>query len=123
VLITIRDSDNTLIWSKFLRKGHYIINWISGVGKNSDLYPNPEAFNPLRFETIPTQLPWLPFTTGHHTCPGQFLARAEMESFVYEMLRRFNIQTVPSTGPIESKGTFTLHADPDAKIKIRFDSL
>lgn len=123
VLITIRDSNNSLIWSKFLRKGHYIINWISGAAQNPDLYPNPETFNPLRYETIPTQLPWLPFATGHHTCPGQFLAKAEMESLVQEILLRFNIQTIPANGPIESKGTFTLHADPNAKIKIRFNDV
>lgn len=119
VLATIRDSNQTVLWSKFLRKGHYIINWVSGVGRDPHLYPNPDIFNPLRFETIPTQLPWLPFASGYHTCSGQFLAKAEMESLISEILVRFHVQNIPVGEPIESKGTFTLHADPEAKIKIR----
>lgn len=123
VLLTLRDDQKALVWSKWIRKGSYVISWVAGVGRNPALYPNPEVFNPLRFETIPTQLPWLPFTTGHHTCPGQFLAKAEMESLISEILKRFNIETIPSTGPIETKGLFTLHADPQAKIKIKLHNL
>lgn len=121
VSVTMRDGNKKVVWSKHLRKGHYIVNWVAGAARNPDLYPQPDAFNPLRYDTIPTRLPWLPFTTGHHTCPGQFLAKAEMESFIWEMLLRFNIQNIPSTGLIESRGTFTLHADPDGKIRIRLD--
>lgn len=123
ILVTVRDSNQSLIWKKLIRKGHIIINWISGAARNPKLYPDPDTFNPQRYETLPTQLPWYPFANGHHTCPGQFLAKAEMESFVSEILHRFHMQTIPETLPIESKGTFTLHADPDAKIKIKFFEL
>ncbi len=123
VLLTLRDTQNALIWSKWIRKGSYLVNWVAGAGRNPALYPNPEVFNPLRFETIPTQFPWLPFTTGHHTCPGQFLAKAEMESLISEILKRFEIETPACKGPIETKGLFTLHADPQAKIKIKLHAI
>lgn len=122
VLITIRDSYRVLLWSKLIRKGSLLVNWVGGAARNPTLYPDPDVFNPLRFETIPTQLPWLPFATGHHTCPGQFLAKAEMESLISMILFRFNIQNITSTESIETKGILTLHADPYAKIKIKLSA-
>ena len=119
-VIELRNPENAVVYSKHLRKGQYLINWIGGVAKDSRLYSNPEQFNPFRFDTIPSQLPWLPFTTGAHTCPGQFLARAEMESFITAIVKRFDIKTFPSDVPIESKGIFSLHPDPQAKLKVLF---
>lgn len=121
IMLTARDSEKKLIWKKLLRKGHYIVVWVAGAGRDPSLYSNPERFDPMRFDTIPSILPWLPFTSGHHSCPGQFLARAEMESFVYEVVKRFQIVSMPDDCPIEQKGNFTLHADPDNKIRMRFD--
>ncbi len=122
-LMMVKDETGKVIWSKILRKGKILVNWVAGAARNPQLYPDPDTFNPLRFETIPTQLPWLPFTTGPHTCPGQFLARAEMESLVYEILKRFSIHNIPSDASIESRGTFTLHPDPKGKIQMRLEPL
>lgn len=46
-----------------------------------------------------------------------------MESLISEILVRFHVQNIPIGASIESKGTFTLHADPEAKIKIRLHPL
>lgn len=121
--IELRNSKNDIVYRKLLLKGQYLINWIGGVAKDARLYPNPEQFNPHRFDNIPSYLPWLPFTTGAHTCPGQFLARAEMESFITAILTKFDLRTFPSDLPIESKGIFSLHPDPQAKLKVLFKSL
>lgn len=104
-------------------KGYHIVCWIAGAGRDPKLFPNPDEFNPLRFESVPTFHPWLPFTTGPHTCPGQFLAKAEMESLITEILLRFDICNDPADVEIETRGTFTLHADPHSKIKMKFISL
>lgn len=125
VLLTARDRDHKLIWSKHLCKGCYLIAWIAGAGKHPDIYSNPEAFNPERFELNSGQLPWLPFAIGPHACPGQFLAKAEMESFTLAILRRFRLTLLPSCDlpTIQSKGTFTLHPDPGGEIKIKLTEL
>lgn len=120
MLLTKRDSaSNAIVWSKLLRKGGYIVNWVGGAGRNPEIYPEPDRFNPNRFETMPTQFPWFPFASGPHTCPGQFLAKAEMESFIYELVKRFDVDSIPSDFEVESKATFTQHADPEGKIKVR----
>lgn len=122
-MIELRNNENIVVWSKVLRKGEYLLNWIAGIARDPRLYPNPEQFDPFRFDSIPTQLPWLPFTVGPHACPGQFLAKAELESIVLEILKRFEIETLPSNLPIESKGIFTLHPDPQGKLKVLFKPL
>lgn len=118
-LITIRDENNHLVWSKLLLKDHHLICWISGAGRDVKTFPNPEEFNPLRFDSVPTSYPWLPFTIGPHSCPGQFLAKAEMESLITEMLSRFHISNDPYEAEIKTKGAFTLHADPDGEIRMK----
>lgn len=124
MLLTKRDTaSNAIVWSKLLRKDSYIVNWIGGAGRNPEIYADPDKFDPNRFDTIPTQFPWFPFASGHHTCPGQFLAKAEMESFIYESIKHFNFQNVPAEAEIESKATFTQHADPDGKIGSRLSSM
>lgn len=122
-LITIRDESGQLVWSKLLLKDRNLVCLISGAGRDPNLYPHPEEFNPLRFENVPTSHPWLPFTTGPHSCPGQFLAKAEMESLISEILSRFHISNDPPDAEIETKGAFTFHADPNGKIKMKFMSL
>lgn len=118
-LLTVRDENEKIIWSKLLFKDHHLVCWVAGAGKDPKTFENPEEFNPDRFDTIPTQYSWFPFTTGPHTCPGQFLAKAEMESLVNEFLKRFEISNDPYEADIETKGAFTLHADPLGKIKIK----
>lgn len=119
-IIELRNPENVIVYSQLLRKGQYLINWIEGIAKDSRLYSDPEQFNPFRFDTTPSQLPWLPFATGVHACPGQFLARAEMEVLITAIVKRFDIETFPSDVPIESKGIFTLHPDPQGKLKVMF---
>lgn len=122
-LVIKNTKDQSIIWSKRLLKGRRIISWTAGGGLNQELYPNPEQFYPERFETPPVNYSWYPFSTGQHSCTGQFLAKAEMESLVSTIVNRFRITNTPLLEPIESKGVFTLHADPDGKIQMRLETL
>jgi hypothetical protein len=46
-----------------------------------------------------------------------------MEIFISEILKQFEIKTLPSGTMIESKGIFTLHPDPQKKLKVLFKAL
>jgi hypothetical protein len=46
-----------------------------------------------------------------------------MESLIIAIVKRYNIETFPSDLSIESKGIFSLHPDPEAKLKVLFKSL
>lgn len=104
---------------KQLRKGHSIICLTQAAGRDPNLYPEPEQFNPYRFQNEDPRiaaLSFLPFGGGPHTCPGQHLALAELQTFIYRTLIHFSIDTL-SPEKVDQKGFFTLRATP-AKIRL-----
>ncbi|MBA3238002.1 MAG: cytochrome P450 [Parachlamydiaceae bacterium] len=118
-LITIKDKDQNLLWKKELRQGHSILCLTQAAGRDPILYPKPEQFNPYRFQDEDPSiaaLSFLPFGGGPHTCPGQYLAWAELQTFTYRILAHFNIQTL-FPEKLDQKGFFTLRATP-AKVRL-----
>lgn len=118
-LMTIRDKNHKILWSKHLRKGHSIVCLTQAAGRDPDLYPEPERFNPYRFQNEDPRiaaLSFLPFGGGPHTCPGQHLALAELQTFIYRILVHFSVYTL-SPEKVDQKGFFTLRATP-AKIQL-----
>lgn len=118
-LMTIRDKEHHILWSKELRKGHSIVCLTQAAGRDPSLYPEPEQFNPYRFpEEDPrmASLSFLPFGGGPHICPGQHLALAELQTFIYRILIHFSIYTL-SPVKVDQKGFFTLRATP-AKMQL-----
>ncbi len=121
-LITIKDKDQNLLWKKELRKGHSILCLTQAAGRDPILSPNPEQFNPYRFQNedpLIAALSFLPFGGGPHACPGQHLALAELQTFTYRILAHFYIQTL-FPEKVDQKGFFTLRATP---AKVRLTSL
>lgn len=113
-LMTVKDKSNRLLWKKELRKGHSIVCLTQAAGRDPNLYPEPEQFNPYRFKDEDPRiaaLSFLPFGGGPHTCPGQHLALAELQTFVYRILTHFSIHTL-FPDKIDQKGFFTLRGTP-----------
>lgn len=113
-LMTVKDKSNRLLWEKELRKGHSIVCLTQAAGRDPNLYPEPEQFNPYRFKDEDPRiaaLSFLPFGGGPHTCPGQHLALAELQTFVYRFLTHFFVHTL-SPDKIEQRGFFTLRGTP-----------
>ncbi|MCF7852848.1 MAG: cytochrome P450 [Simkaniaceae bacterium] len=118
-LMTIKDKNHNLLWSKQLRKDHSIVCLTQAAGRDPNLYPEPEQFNPYRFHDKDSRiaaLSFLPFGSGPHTCPGQHLALAELQAFTYCILTHFSVRTL-SPEKIDQKGFFTLRATP-ARIQL-----
>ena len=121
-LMTIKDKNHHLLWKKELRKGHSIVCLTQAAGRDPNLYPEPEQFNPYRFQDEDPRiaaLSFLPFGSGPHTCPGQHLALAELQTFAYRILTHFSVHTL-SPEKVDQKGFFTLRATPT---KVQLTSL
>jgi len=62
----------------------------------SELYPQPEAFNPRRWEAIePTSFEYNPFSAGPRTCIGAGFAMMEMKIVLAMLLQRYRLQCLP----------------------------
>ena len=110
-LIEVRNAKGALLKKMRLLRGHNIICLIQAGGRDSSRYSDPECFNPNRFDSIPAQLPWYPFGTGNHVCPGQHLAYAELRIMITQIAKRFTIQTLHPKESLPQNGFFTLRAE------------
>ncbi len=107
-----------LLFEKELRKGHNIVCLPQAGGQDPVLYPHPETFDPLRFDDpqIPN-LSFFPFGGGFHICPGRYLAKAELLTFLDRFFYHYSAITL-FPKHFEQKGVATLRATTPAKIQL-----
>jgi cytochrome P450 len=78
--------------------GTFTIQYIYGVHHDPDLWPNPEHFDPTRFEPerIKDQVPYsyLPFGGGPRLCIGNQFAMMEMLLVVSYVVRHYTLDLV-----------------------------
>ncbi|KAG0600327.1 hypothetical protein M758_11G024700 [Ceratodon purpureus] len=78
-------------------------NWVIGLTHMFHLderyFPEPEKFNPYRFEKTPMPFTFTPFGQGCRTCPGKDLARFEILTFFYHLITSYSWEPVePNEG-------------------------
>ncbi|KAI1886605.1 hypothetical protein AGOR_G00197530 [Albula goreensis] len=75
--------------------GNICLVSIYGTHRNPDIWPDPEVYNPLRFDPENSKnrpsLAFIPFSAGPRNCIGQNFAMAEMRVVVALTLRRFRV--------------------------------
>src|SRR5258708_7906216 len=60
-----------------------------------EYYPDPDRFNPLRFEADLPRYSYLPFGTGPHVCIGQPFGMMEVALILTTIARRWRLKLVP----------------------------
>uniref|UniRef100_A0A6N2MJX0 Uncharacterized protein n=1 Tax=Salix viminalis TaxID=40686 RepID=A0A6N2MJX0_SALVM len=60
----------------------------------ADFFPQPERFDPSRFEVPPKPNTYMPFGNGVHSCPGSELAKLEMLILLHHLTPTYRWQTV-----------------------------
>ncbi|EFA04535.1 cytochrome P450 4C1 [Tribolium castaneum] len=74
-------------------KGVNITIFAYGIHRDPKYFPEPDKFDPGRFETIDGKLPYayIPFSAGPRNCIGQKFAMLEMKSTISKVLRNFKL--------------------------------
>ena len=69
---------------------------MSTTNKNSEFFPEPEKFDPSRYEDSNTFPPFafVPFGGGPHLCPGKEYARLVILTFVDNVVKRFKWEVI-----------------------------
>ncbi|WP_375487169.1 cytochrome P450 [uncultured Mycobacterium sp.] len=80
-------------------RGYSIVIGISQIHDDSDVFPDPERFDPERYiGTKPPTFAWIPFGGGTRRCVGAAFANMEMDVVLRTVLRRFIIETTTAPG-------------------------
>jgi len=79
-------------------KGWNVLSGITQTHQDSQLYPEPERFDPDRFslERSPKPFSYVPFGGGLRDCLGKEFARLEMKLFAAKMIRDFEWDLLPN---------------------------
>ncbi|KAG5893584.1 hypothetical protein JTB14_028351 [Gonioctena quinquepunctata] len=69
------------------------IIYIFGVNRNPKFFPDPEKFDPSRFDGVSRAAPYsyIPFSAGPRNCIGQKFAMVGMKSTVSKILRKYEL--------------------------------
>lgn len=101
-----------------LPKGTEVFVSISQTHHMSDLYPNPESFDPSRWETItPTAYEYNPFSAGPRICIGASFAMMEIKIILAMLLQRYRLEFVPAS-PIDRAGTIVMRPKHGMSMKV-----
>lgn len=80
------------------------------MGRDPSVFPDPTAFRPDRWqEPTPAMLQnCAPFSLGPRNCPGQPLAKAELDMAIVALVRAVRLEVVEKGGPPINKGLYKL---------------
>ncbi|KAK6946113.1 Cytochrome P450 [Dillenia turbinata] len=68
---------------------------------SSEYFPDPQNFDPSRFEVAPKPNTFLPFGNGVHACPGNELAKLEMLIMIHHVVTMLRYEVVGSQNGIQ----------------------
>uniref|UniRef100_A0A803KRU9 Uncharacterized protein n=1 Tax=Chenopodium quinoa TaxID=63459 RepID=A0A803KRU9_CHEQI len=75
-------------------KGWKVLPLFRSIHHCAEFFPQPEKFDPSRFEVPPRPNTYMPFGNGVHSCPGSELAKLEMLIFVHHLTTTYRWKAI-----------------------------
>ncbi|CAI9770856.1 unnamed protein product [Fraxinus pennsylvanica] len=82
-------------------KGWKVLPLFRTIHHSADFFPQPEKFDPSRFEVPPRPHTYMPFGSGLHSCPGSELAKLEMLIFLHHFTTTYRWKVIGDEDGIE----------------------
>nr|GLL44375.1 abscisic acid 8'-hydroxylase 1-like [Ipomoea trifida] len=80
-------------------KGWKVLPLFRNIHHSPENFPEPEKFDPSRFEEAPKPNTFMPFGSGIHACPGNELAKLEILILVHNLITKYRWSMVgPQNG-------------------------
>ncbi|XP_039192370.1 cytochrome P450 4F22 isoform X3 [Crotalus tigris] len=95
---------------RVIPKGNICLISIFGTHHNPAVWPEPEVYNPYRFDSAHHPLAFVPFSAGPRNCIGQNFAMAEMKVTLALTLLRFVVR-LDESRPVRRKPELILRAE------------
>ncbi|KAL8549186.1 hypothetical protein ACS0TY_008150 [Phlomoides rotata] len=82
-------------------KGWKVLPLFRTIHHTSDFFPQPDKFDPSRFEVPPKPNTFMPFGNGTHSCPGSELARLEMLILLHHLTTTYRWKVIGDEDAIQ----------------------
>uniref|UniRef100_A0A0D6R8Z9 (+)-abscisic acid 8'-hydroxylase n=1 Tax=Araucaria cunninghamii TaxID=56994 RepID=A0A0D6R8Z9_ARACU len=90
ISFTFREAVEDVEYKGFLiPKGWKVMPLFRNIHHSSELFSDPQKFDPSRFEMPPKPNTFLAFGNGAHACPGSELAKLEMLVLIHHLTTKF----------------------------------
>ncbi|XP_031267204.1 abscisic acid 8'-hydroxylase CYP707A1-like isoform X4 [Pistacia vera] len=82
-------------------KGWKVMPLFRNIHHNPEFFPDPQKFDPSRFEVAQKPNTFTPFGSGVHSCPGNELAKLEMLVMTHHLVSKFRWEVIGSKNGIQ----------------------
>ncbi|KAK4390559.1 Abscisic acid 8'-hydroxylase [Sesamum angolense] len=87
-------------------KGWKVMPLFRNIHHNPEFFPNPQKFDPTRFQGTLRPNTFMPFGSGVHACPGNDLAKLEMLILVHHLASLFRYVLITSNHVVPKRQKF-----------------
>ncbi|CAA7406450.1 unnamed protein product [Spirodela intermedia] len=82
-------------------KGWKVMPLFRNIHHSPDFFPNPQKFDPSRFEVTPKPNTFMPFGNGVHSCPGNELAKLEVLVLFHHLTTKYRWSLTESKSGVQ----------------------